>query len=135
MLKVIFISSFLFIAFLSCQKDNAVEPFSYERDTPVWLKFNPQSGRKQSGRRPALVISPLVYNNKTDLAIFCLITSQVKEYSFEVKLPDNLEIAGVILSDQIKNLDWKTREVEYICKLPNSQLTETLNKINALLNL
>jgi mRNA interferase MazF len=82
-----------------------------------------------------LVISPLVYNSKTDLAIFCLITSQVKEYHFEVKLPDNLEIAGVILSDQIKNLDWKAREAEYICKLPKSLLTETLNKINALLNL
>jgi len=100
----------------------------------VWLNFNPQSGREQSGRRPALVISPLVYNNKTDLAIFCPITSQVKEYPFEVKLPDNLEIAGVILSDQIKNLDWKAREAEYICKLPKSLLTETLNKINALLN-
>lgn len=101
----------------------------------VWLTFNPQSGREQSGRRPALVISQLVYNNKTDLAIFCPITSQVKGYPFEVKLPDNLEIAGVILSDQIKNLDWKVREAEYICKLPKSLLRETLNKINALLSL
>ena len=101
----------------------------------VWLTFNPQSGHEQSGRRPALVISPLVYNNKTDLAIFCPITSQVKGYPFEVKLPDNLEIGGVILSDQIKNLDWRAREAEYICKLPKSLLTETLNKINALLNL
>ncbi|MCL4551509.1 MAG: endoribonuclease MazF [Bacteroidetes bacterium] len=101
----------------------------------VWLSFNPQSGHEQSGRRPALVISPLAYNNKTDLAIFCPITSLVKGYPFEVKLPDNLEIAGVILSDQIKNLDWKTREAEYICKLSKLLLTETLNKINALLNL
>ncbi|MCX6150096.1 MAG: endoribonuclease MazF [Ignavibacteriales bacterium] len=99
----------------------------------VWLTFSPQSGHEQSGRRPALVISPLVYNSKTELALFCPITSQVKGYPFEVKLPDDLEIAGVILSDQIKNLDWKTREAEYICKLPKSLLTETLNKINALL--
>ena len=100
----------------------------------VWLTFHPQSGHEQFGRRPALVISPLAYNNKTDLAIFCPITNQVKGYPFEVKLPDNFEIAGVILSDQIKNLDWKTREAEYICKLPKSLLTETKNKINALLN-
>lgn len=100
----------------------------------VWLRFNQQSGHEQFGRRPALVISPLVYNNKTDLAIFCPITSQVKGYPFEVKLPDSLEIGGVILSDQLKNLDWKTREAKFICELPKSLLTETLNKINALLN-
>ena len=101
----------------------------------VWLSFNPQSGHEQSGRRPALVISPLVYNGKTNLAIFCPITSQVKDYPFEVKLSEDLEISGVILSDQIKNLDWKAREAEFICKLPKSLLTETLNKINALLNI
>jgi mRNA interferase MazF len=106
----------------------------------VWLTFNPQSGDEQSGdeqsgRRPALVISPLVYNGKTNLAIFCPITSQVKEYPFEVKLPEDLNISDVILSDQIKNLDWKAREAEYICKLPKSHLTETLNKLNTLLTI
>lgn len=101
----------------------------------VWLTFNPQSGHKQSGRRLALVVSPLVYNGKTNLAIFCPITSQVKDYPFEVKLPEDLEISGVILSDQIKNLDWKAREAEYICKLPKPLLTETLNKINTLLTI
>lgn len=100
----------------------------------VWLSFNPQSGHEQSGRRPALVISPQAYNEKTELAIFCPITSQEKGYPFEVKIPDNLEISGVILSDQIKSLDWKTRKAEFICKLPKVALTETLNKINALLN-
>lgn len=101
----------------------------------VWLSFNPQSGHEQSGRRPALVISPQEYNGKTDLAIFCPITSQAKGYPFEVKIPDNLEISGVILSDQIKSLDWKTRKAEFICKLPKVELTETLNKISALLNI
>ena len=99
----------------------------------VWLTFNPQSGHEQTGRRPALVISPLIYNGKTNLAIFCPITSQIKDYPFEVKLPEDLEISGVILSDQIRNLDWKVREAEYICKLPKSQLTETINKITTLL--
>ncbi len=65
----------------------------------VWLSFNPQSGHEQSGRRPALVISPLIYNEKTGLAIFCPITSKVKGYPFEIMIPDNLEINGVILSD------------------------------------
>lgn len=100
----------------------------------VWLSFNPQAGYEQAGRRPALVISPQSYNEKTDLAIFCPITSQIKGYPFEVKIPDNLEINGVILSDQIKSLDWKTRNAEFICKLPKFALTDTLNKINVLLN-
>ncbi len=106
-----------------------------DRGDIVWLTFSPQSGREQSGRRPALVISPLVYNGKTNLAIFCPITSQIKDYPFEVKLPENLDISGVILSDQIKNLDWKAREVEYICQLPKSQLIETINKISTLLTI
>ena len=71
---------------------------------------------------------------KTDLAIFCPITSQVKGYPFEVKIPDDLEISGVILSDQLKSLDWTTRKAEFICKLPKVPLRETLNKINVLLN-
>ncbi len=105
-----------------------------DRGDIVWLSFNPQSGHEQSGRRPALAISPQEYNEKTGLAIFCPITSKVKDYPFEVKIPDNLEISGVILSDQIKGLDWKTRKAEFICKLPKIALTETLNKINVLLN-
>ena len=106
-----------------------------DRGDIVWLSFNPQTGHEQSGRRPALVISPQAYNEKTDLAIFCPITSHIKGYPFEVNIPYDLEISGVILSDQIKNLDWKTRKAEFICKLPKVALTETLNKINVLLNL
>jgi mRNA interferase MazF len=100
----------------------------------VWLDFNPQSGHEQAGRRPALVISPIHYNEKTDLAIFCPITSQVKGYPFEVNLPDGFPVSGVILSDQIKSLDWKVRNAEFICNLPDQLLSETLNKLNVLIN-
>ena len=105
-----------------------------ERGDVVWINFNPQTGHEQSGKRPALVISPQAYNEKTDLAIFFPITSQVKGYPFEVKIQDGLEISGVILSDQIKSLDWKIRKAEFLCKLPKDTLKETLNKINVLLN-
>lgn len=105
-----------------------------ERGDIVWLSFAPQSGHEQTGRRPALVISPKEYNEKTDLAIFCPITSQIKGYPFEVKIPVNLEISGVILADQVKNLDWNTRKSKFICKLPEAALNETLEKLNTLLN-
>ncbi len=106
-----------------------------EKGDIVWLNFNPQSGHEQSGRRPALVISPQVYNEKTELAIFCPVTSAVKGHPFEVNIPDGLGITGVILSDQVKSLDWKIREAEFICKLPKIALTEVMGKVNVLLNL
>jgi len=100
----------------------------------VWLDFNPQAGHEQAGRQPALVISPKMYNEKTGLAIFCPVTSKMKGYPFEVKIQQNDKIEGVILSDQIKNLEWKTRNAEFITKLPETEFKETINKINALLN-
>lgn len=100
----------------------------------VWLSFNPQSGHEQAGRRPALVLSPQVYNEKTGLAIVCPITSQVKGYPFEARIPDNSEIMGVVLSDQVKNLDWKARKAEFIGKLPKGALSEVINKLNVLIN-
>jgi len=106
-----------------------------ERGDIVWLDFDPQLGHEQSGRRPALVISSKIYNEKTGLALFCPITSQQKNYPFEVSLATNLEISGVILADQIKNLDWKIRNAEFIGKLSNISLSETLGKINALINI
>ena len=108
--------------------------YSPERGDIVWLNFNPQSGHEQAWRRPALVISPQSYNEKTELAICCPITSQVKGYPFEVKIPEGLGISGVILSDQVKSLDWKTRDAEFICKLPKPELNEAVGKINALIN-
>ena len=113
-----------------------VKPTLYipDRGDIIWLNFDPKSGHEQSGRRPALVISPKNYNEKTSLSICCPITSQIKGYPFEVIIPDKLKISGVILSDQIKNLDWKTRKAEYICKLPDLVFKDILNKINVLIN-
>jgi len=100
----------------------------------VWLEFNPQIGTEQAGRRPAIVVSPKTYNQKVGLAIFCPITSQIKGYSFEVKIPENCEIQGVILSDQIKSLDWKKRKAEYICQISKEILSELIGKIRTLID-
>jgi len=78
----------------------------------VWIAFNPQAGHEQAGHRPALVLSPAAYNGKVGLAILCPITSQVKGYPFEVQIPDGLKVSGAILSDQVKSLDWKARNVD-----------------------
>jgi len=99
----------------------------------VWLEFNPQAGHEQAGRRPALVISPKIYNQKAGLALFCPITSQIKGYPFEVKIPSNLKIEGVILCDQIKSLDWKMRKAKKICKIPSNTLDDVIARIKTLI--
>lgn len=99
----------------------------------VWIMFNPQAGHEQAGHRPALVLSPKPYNEKVGLALLCPITSQVKGYPFEVLIPEGLEIKGAILSDQVKSLDWKARQAEFICKLPPEKFNEVVKKLNALI--
>ena len=102
-----------------------------ERGDIVWLNFNPQSGHEQKGKRPVIVISPKEYNEKTGLGLFCPITSKVKNYPFEVKV-DSKGITGVVLSDQIKSLDWKTREIEFIAKESSNKIDEIIDKISVL---
>ncbi len=98
----------------------------------VWLRFDPQVGHEQRGRRPALVISPREYNAKVGLALFCPVTSQVKGYPFEVALPDGGQVGGVILADQLKSLDWRSRRAKRIAAAPREVVDEVLAKLLAL---
>lgn len=104
-----------------------------KRGDLIWLSFTPQAGHEQSGRRPAVVLSPKSYNAKVGLMLACPVTSQSKGYPFEVPIPVNLRISGVILSDQIKSLDWKAREAELIASLPLAVVNELLAKATTLL--
>ena len=106
--------------------------YSPERGDIVWLNFNPQAGHEQKGKRPAIVISPKEYNEKTGWGLFCPITGKIKNYPFEVKI-ENKKIDGVVLSDQIKSLDWETREIEFIVKETSEKIDEIINKINVLI--
>jgi len=76
----------------------------------VWLQFTPQVGHEQAGYRPALVLSPASYNAKTSLMLCCPLTTQAKNYPFEVPVGD--EVGSAVLSDQVKSLDWRTREAK-----------------------
>jgi mRNA interferase MazF len=103
-----------------------------ERGDIVWLNFDPQSGHEQKGKRPAIVISPKEYNEKVGLGLFCPITSKIKNYPFEVII-ESKKINGVVLSDQIKSFDWRSREIEYITKASSEKIEEIINKINVLI--
>jgi len=107
--------------------------YTPRRGDVVWPEFSPQTGHEQAGCRPAVILSPENYNQKTSLALCCPVTGQVKGYPFEVLLPPGLPVRGVILCDQIKSLDWAARKAEFICALPEDTLDEVMGKALALL--
>lgn len=101
----------------------------------IWLDFNPQVGREQAGRRPAIVLSPRAYNDKASLALVCPVTSRVKGYPFEVPLPKSLPISGVILADHLKSLDWRERRAEKAGRAPKQVVEGVLDRLAPLLGL
>lgn len=103
-----------------------------ERGDVVWIQLTPQAGHEQAGRRPALVVSPAAYNGKVGLALLCPITGQGKGYPFEVQLPPE-QVSGVVLSDQVKSLDWRARQAEFATRVPDAVVGEVLQKIATLL--
>ena len=112
--------------------NNPSETYFPDRGDIVWLNFTPQTGHEQRGKRPALILSPKIYNEKTSLCVCLPITSKVKGYPFEVPLPKGLEVEGVILSDQIKNLDYVARDVSFICKASHEVLVKVQKNVLAL---
>lgn len=100
----------------------------------VWLNFTPQTGHEQTGRLPAVVLSPKAYNNKTGLLICVPITSQIKGYPFEVLL-SGAEISGAALADQVKNLDWRSRQARFKGKVNIIEIQQIKAKLAALLTL
>lgn len=98
----------------------------------VWLEFDPQAGHEQAGHRPALVMSPSIYNRKTGLMICCPLSTKIKGYPFEV-LTEVDGQAGVVLSDQVKSLDWKVRKAKKKGSVSDAVMLAVRARIKALL--
>jgi mRNA interferase MazF len=97
----------------------------------VWLNFTPQAGHEQEGHRPALVISPAAYNGKTSLMLCCPMTTQIKNYPFEVLVGG--PPASVVLADRVKSLDWRVRRAKRKGAVSAEELAEVRAKIMALI--
>ncbi len=104
-----------------------------DRGDVVWINLDPQAGQEQSGHRPVLVLSPASYNGKVGLMLCCPITGQAKGYPFEVVIEDNPKVSGVVLADQVKCLDWRTRCAKKKGKVSQAVLDETRNKLKAVI--
>jgi mRNA interferase MazF len=104
------------------------------RGDVIRLDFDPQKGHEQAGRRPALVLSPTDYNRTVGLAVICPITNEQKGFPWEVEIPVNDFVSGVVLADQIKNLDWRHRRADFVCTTDDDLLKDVIEKTFALLS-
>jgi mRNA interferase MazF len=110
-----------------------VKPYIPARGDIVKLDFDPTLGREQAGYRPALIITEQQFNQATRLALACPITSKVKGFNLEVILPDGLITTGVILTFQVKTIDWLERQVKYVESLPTEVMAEVTAKLQTLI--
>jgi mRNA interferase MazF len=104
-----------------------------DRGDLVYAHFNPQAGHEQAGHRPGIVLSPQAFNAATGFAVICPITNQAKGYPFEVALPSGLAISGVILTDQVKSLDWRARNFQVRGQAPQEVVDDCLMLIHTFL--
>lgn len=104
-----------------------------DRGDVIWLEFDPQAGREQAGRRPAVVLSPARYNAPTGRALCVPVTTKGKGYPFEVSLPADGPVQGVAFADQVKCLDWRARHARYVSALPPTVVAALLARTRALL--
>ncbi len=103
-----------------------------DRGDLVWVDLNPTKGREQAKVGPAIIVSPKLYNKKSGLAMMCPITSVEKGYPFEVAVQDK-KASGVILADQVRSLDWRMRNVQFITKAKTAVMKEVQAKLLLLL--
>ena len=97
----------------------------------VWLNFDPQAGHEQAGHRPAVVLSPASYNAKTRLLLCCPVTTQIKNYPFEVVIAGTPR--SIVLADQIRSVDWRRRRAKRKGAVSPAELAEVRSKARALI--
>jgi len=97
----------------------------------IAIAFEPQTGHKQSGRRPALVVSHELFNRKTRLVFVCPVTSTRRDYPFHVAIPEGGEVTGFVMVEQVRSIDFRTRRAKRIGKAPNEILQEALSLLDA----
>ena len=97
----------------------------------ITVTLDPQSGHEQRGRRPALVVSNDLFNRHTGLCIACPITSTRRDYPFHVSIPDGQDVTGFIMVEQVKSIDFRSRNVKRLGHAPDPVLQEVLSILDA----
>ena len=102
----------------------------------IWTDFDPRVGREQSGRRPALVVSPIAFWQASRFAIVCPVTSRLRPFGTSVVLPEGLPVSGEILTSHVRSIDTMARPIGYGgAAVPAAVLAEVRAKLAALIGL
>jgi mRNA interferase MazF len=109
-------------------------PYVPKAGDVIRLTFDPQAGHEQAGRRPALVISAAAFNDRTGFVMCCPITNTIRDDPFAVWLPNQSRTTGAILVEQLKSLDWRIRQAEYVETLPGDTLQHVCSLVARILN-
>lgn len=99
----------------------------------IRLSFDPQAGQEQKGNRPALVVSHSAFNKKMGFVFVCPVSSTKRRNPFYVTIPEGIKVTGVIMSDQLRSLDYRTRKASHISKCPENTLQEVLMRIGPIM--
>lgn len=104
-----------------------------DRGDFAWIDFTPQAGHEQAGKRPALILSPKDFNITTGLAVVCPVTNTSSKSKFAVEIPRGAGVTGVVLSHQIKTVDWLARNAKFHSRANEELMWEVLGRIEAIL--
>ncbi len=99
----------------------------------IRLNFDPQAGHEQMGSRPALVLSHTSFNRKMGFVFVCPIRTTKRRNPFYVPIPEADKVAGIIMADQLRSLDYRARKAVFISKCPDLLLQEVLMHIEPIL--
>lgn len=103
------------------------KPVAPRRGDIISIDFDPQTGVEQARRRPAIVLTEHEYNDRVGLCVVCPITTKVKARPFEIPLPDDCKVRGVVLVDHIKSLDWYERKCKFMTAAPAALVDSVLD--------
>jgi mRNA interferase MazF len=110
-----------------------VEKYIPQKGDLVILTFDPQAGHEQQGRRPALIISNDLFNERVGLAIACPITNTDRNFPFHVAV-NSEHLSGFIMSEQVKSIDYNARKVKFVAKVDDEVLNHVLGLVESILS-
>ena len=109
-------------------------PYVPDLGDVIYLNFDPQAGREQAKRRPALVMTGQNYNKAAGLAVVCPLTSVIKPYPFALRVHIKGR-DGCVLTDHVKSVDWQVRRAEFYDRAPATVLEQAQNLLGVLLGI
>ena len=104
-----------------------------EKGDFIAISFDPQSGHEQKGRRPALVVSNLLFNRATGLALVCPLTNTHRNIPFHLPIPSSSSLTGFVMVEQVKSVDYTTRGAKFIEKAPQGLIEDSIEIIDVIL--